>query len=287
MILTTAVSTQAVERGQTEQDTYRLVWSDEFDVDGKPDPQKWNYEKGFVRNHELQWYQPENAFCANGKLLIEGRREHKPNPDYQENSSSWKQQRKNIDYTASSLTTRGLHAWQYGRFEVKARIAAKNGLWPAIWFLGQDGNWPENGEIDLMEYYQGQILANACWGGKPKSDGGRLAEWDSVKKSVRAWGDPAWDQKFHVWRMDWDQTSISLYLDDELLNAIDLSKTLNHEGCALRNPFHQPFYLLLNLAIGGDNGGDPSDTAFPTRYEIDYVRVYQRTSFDAPSKGSR
>ena len=230
MILTTALSTQAVEPGQTEQDSYRLVWSDEFDVDGKPDPKKWTYELGLVRNHELQWYQPENAFCQNGMLVIEGRREHKPNPGYKQDGASWQSQRENIDYTAASLTTKGLHAWQYGRFEVKARIVAKNGLWPAIWFLGQDGPWPENGEIDLMEYYRGDILANACWGGKSKSGGGRAPEWDTVKKPVSALGDPAWDQKFHVWRMDWDQASIKLYVDDRLLNTIDLSKTINPEG---------------------------------------------------------
>lgn len=276
MILTTALSTQAVEPSQTEQDPYRLVWSDEFDVDGKPDPTKWTYEQGLVRNQELQWYQPDNAFCQKGVLVIEGRREHKPNPGYKKDGATWQSQRENIDYTAASLTTRGLHTWQYGRFEVKARIAAKNGLWPAIWFLGQDGAWPEKGEIDLMEYYRGDILANACWGGKPKFGGGRLPEWDTMKTPVNSLGDPAWDQKFHVWRMDWDQASIKLYVDDLLLNSIDLAKTINPEGCAVRNPFQRPFFMLLNLAIGGENGGDPSATPFPTRFEIDYVRVFQK-----------
>lgn len=252
---------------------YRLVWSDEFKADGKPDPKKWTYERGFVRNRELQWYQAENAFCKDGRLIIEGRRERKPNPGYRKGSGNWKQSRKFIEYTSACLITRGLASWKYGRFEIKARIKTQNGLWPAIWFLGLEGRWPSNGEIDLMEFYGGNILANACWGSqnrwKPK--------WDDSRKPVKSFGDPKWDQKFHVWRMDWDENSIKLYVDDILLNTIDVTRTINpNTDRGPKNPFRQPHYMLINLAIGGKAGGDPSRTEFPTRYEIEYVRVYQK-----------
>ena len=87
--------------------------------------------------------------------------------------------------------------------------------------------------------------------------------------------DPNWSDKFHVWRMDWTEERISIYLDGELLNTIDLSKTINKRGI-VGNPFNIPHFLILNLAVGGSAGGDPSDTPFPSRYEIDYVRIYQR-----------
>jgi beta-glucanase (GH16 family) len=255
---------------------YERVWAEEFDQDGRPNPENWTFEQGFVRNRELQWYQPENAFVEHGKLIIEARREQKPNPNHNPQTEDWRQNRKTIEYTSACLKTMGLHSWQYGRFEVRARIKAEAGLWPAIWFLGVDGEWPSSGEIDLMEYYRGDILANACWGTEERW----VAKWDTGKIPVASFGDPDWDEKFHVWRMDWDETSIRLYVDDQLLNTIDLAETINPTDRGPKNPFHQPHYLLLNLAIGGDNGGDPSGTDFPSRYEIDYVRVYQKRSAD-------
>lgn len=264
--------TAACAAADETPDEYRLVWADEFDTDGRPDPKNWIYEEGFKRNRELQWYQPENAVCRDGKLVIEGRRERRPNPTYREGSEDWKEERKDIEYTSSCLLTRGLHSWQYGRFEVRAKIVAQAGLWPAIWFLGVDGEWPSNGEIDLMEYYGGHVHANACWGTETRW----RAKWDSYKIPVADLGDATWDERFHVWRMDWDRDSIKLYLDDRLLNTIDLAQTVNATDRGPENPFRQPHYLLLNLAIGGHAGGDPSGTPFPTTYEVDYVRVYQK-----------
>lgn len=264
---------EAAPPEQTPVVEYQLVWSDEFETDGVPNSENWTFEDGFVRNEELQWYQPENAFCTNGHLIIEGRREQKPNPLYREGSRSWRRSRENIEYTSACLTTRGLNSWQYGRFEIRARIKTQDGLWPAIWFLGVDGEWPSNGEIDLMEFYDNSILANVCWGTSQRYVG----KWDTVKKPLASFNDPRFEERFHIWRMDWDETSIKLYLDDQLLNATDLTQTLNEDTeRGPINPFHQPQYLLLNLALGGTNGGDPSATAFPTQYEIDYVRVYQK-----------
>ncbi|SFD77886.1 glycoside hydrolase family 16 protein [Spirosoma endophyticum] len=257
---------------RTQADTtWKLVWADEFTKDGAPDPKNWKFEQGFVRNHEHQWYQPENARCKDGLLIIEGRREHRPNPTYQPNNSDWKTSRPSIDYTSSSLHTNGLHQWQYGRFDMRGRIDISPGMWPAFWTLGVSGEWPSNGEIDIMEYYRNQLLANVAWATAKRY----TAEWRSTKKPMNSFSDPEWSKKFHVWRMDWDEKAIRLYVDNQLLNEVPLSETINQDGTG-RNPFKQPHYLLLNLAIGGDNGGDPSATTFPSRFEVDYVRVYQK-----------
>lgn len=251
-----------------------LVWNDEFNNTGKPDPANWIYEKGFVRNQELQWYQQDNANCANGVLLIEGRREKLPNPGYVAGSQNWKTGREFAEYTAASIQTRGLRQFQFGRFEIRARIDTAWGSWPAIWTLGTSGSWPSGGEIDIMEFYRVKgvptILANFAWGTEKRGVG----KWDDLKKPLADFTvkDPQWTKKFHIWRMDWNKDSISLFLDDQLLNSVLLSHTVNPDGF---NPFLQPHYILLNLAIGG-NGGDPSKTMFPMKYEVDYVRVYQK-----------
>ena len=241
-------------------DEWTLVWSDEFQDDGQPNPKNWTYEHGFVRNSEYQWYQPENATCRNGLLIIEARKERKLNSFY-------------AAYTSSSLTTQGLHAWRFGRFEMRGRIDTRAGLWPAFWTLGVKGNWPGNGEIDIMEYYRGILLANAAWGTNKKN----VARWDDSRKPIASFPDADWSNQFHIWRMDWDSNRIEIYVDDMLLNEVDLNKTFN-EDREKKNPFREPHYLLLNLAIGGTSGGDPSNTQFPARFEVDYVRVYQKTN---------
>jgi len=249
---------------------YKLAWADEFDRDGRPDPANWTYEAGFVRNQELQWYQPDNARVENGLLIIEARREQRPNPNHQPDSADWKRKREFAEYTSSSLTTRGLHSWQYGRFEMCARIDTRPGMWPAFWTLGTGGGWPRNGEIDIMEFYRGMLLANAAWGAAQRGQ----AVWDDTRKPIASFDDPDWPGKFHVWRMDWDEAQIRLFVDDLLLNDVDLGRTINQDGTGV-NPFRRPHYLIVNLAIGGQ-GGDPSATGFPARYEIDYIRVYQK-----------
>lgn len=258
------------DSGQVKKmdDGYKLIWSDEFNKNGAVDTTVWQFEQGFVRNNELQWYQPQNAWCENGKLVIEARREVRTNPGYKEGSKDWREKRTGIEYTSASINTRRAKTWQYGRFEIRAKIIAKPGLWPAIWTLGESGEWPWNGEIDIMEYYKGNILANVATGTNKRWN----AKWFSTHKPVSSFK-PNWDQDFHIWRMDWDENAIKLFVDDLLLNEVNLKDANNPDGS---NPFKQPHYLLLNLAIGGDNGGDPSATTFPSRYEVDYVRVYQK-----------
>ncbi|MGH9409602.1 MAG: glycoside hydrolase family 16 protein [Vicinamibacterales bacterium] len=258
---------------QATDDGYRLVWADEFTTNGPPNPANWTYERGFVRNQELQWYQPQNARVENGRLVIEARRERVPNPDYQAGSTSWQRNRQFADYSSASVTTRGLRSFRYGRFEMRARIDTRAGLWPAFWTVGDSGRWPQGGEIDIMEFYRGLLLANVAWG---SATPGR-AVWADTRKPIASFGDPDWSARFHVWRMDWTPDAIVLSVDGAALNTVDLTKTIDADGSGI-NPFHQAHHVILNLAIGGTSGGDPSVTAFPARYEIDYVRVYQTSA---------
>jgi beta-glucanase (GH16 family) len=273
LIITALISINAFAQ-QLQPETsggYQLVWQDEFNQKGAPDSSRWQHEHGFVRNHELQWYQAENADCADGKLVIKAEHIKKPNPNYQPQSTEWRTNREFIEYTAASLNTRRSASWKYGRFVMRARIDTAAGLWPAFWTLGVDGPWPSNGEIDIMEYYRGKLLANiACGTAKPYT-----AKWYSVTKPIQEFKDAQWSRKYHVWRMDWDSTAISLFVDDRLLNRVKLDDLVNGDGTGI-NPFKQPHYILVNLALGGDNGGDPSKTSFPRSYEIDYIRVYQK-----------
>lgn len=252
---------------------YELLWAEEFDQDGKPNSEKWSCEEGFVRNNELQWYQSDNANVCDGALVIEGRKETVKNTKYKKRSKNWRTDRKNAEYTSSSIKTKDKFSFQYGVLEVRAKIDPRMGMWPAIWTLGVDQKWPANGEIDLMEFYRhegkAKILANAAWANAEKN-----AVWDSEKIAFQKFTEKEidWAEKFHIWKMDWTEEYIRIYLDDELLNEIDLSKTINSDGF---NPFHQEHYILLNLAIGA-NGGDPTGTNFPGKYAVDYVRVYQK-----------
>ncbi|HET7544921.1 MAG TPA: glycoside hydrolase family 16 protein [Polyangiaceae bacterium] len=246
---------------------YKLVWHDEFDTDGPPDPATYSFEKGFQRNEEAQWYQSANATVQGGLLVIEARKETVQNPNYT-GSGDWKTTRKTAEYTSSSLSTSGHQSFQYGHFEMRARIPTEAGMWPAWWTLGVSGEWPANGEIDIMEFYQSKLLANVACG----TDTRWQAKWDSSTKSLSSLG-ANWASEFHVWTMDWDDQNIVLSVDGQQLNTSALSSMLNADG---KSPFKQKAYMIVNLAIGGQNGGDPSKTSFPKRYEIDYLRVFQK-----------
>ena len=125
-----------------------------------------------------------------------------------------------------------------------------------------------------MEYYRGKLLANAAWG--PSS---RHVRWDTEVVPMARF--PAgWSEQFHVWRMDWSATEIRLSVDDQLLNLVGVEHS---EGESADSPFRQPHYLLLNLALGGTQGGDPAGAEFPVRYLVDYVRVYQSAGTDPDS----
>jgi len=247
-----------------------LVWSDEFDGSGPLDATKWTFEEGFKRNRELQWYQAENAFREDGYLVIEGRRENRPNPTHEPGSDDWRLGRANIEYTSASVISRDLFDWQYGRLEVRAKVTNYTGTWPAIWTLGVDCEWPSNGEVDVMENYGGDILANFAWGTNRRWN----AQWDSSHTPVPTLGE-GWTDDFHIWALHWTEGQMVITLDDAVLNTVDLNTTTNGSAaCEGQNPFRQRHYLLLNLALGGA-GGTVDDLAFPTRYLVDYVRLYQ------------
>jgi beta-glucanase (GH16 family) len=302
---TDAMSSVTHAKPDKSPENYKLVWADEFNKDGPLDPKDWAYEAGFVRNRELQWYQPENAVCKDGFLVIEARKERKPNPRYvapvaastgteesrtteaqkrpRRPASPW-QNREMIEYTSASVNTRGKHSWLYGRFEIRAKIDVRAGSWPAFWTLGIRGRWPTNGEIDIMEYYRHMVLANVAWaGGTPPVN---QITWNTKRMPLSSFPKD-WAENFHTWRMDWDENFIKLYLDGVLVNSQDLSKTINTPtrngygsgpGQVPENPFQAPAYILLNQAIGGTQGGDPSATEFPVRFIVDYVHVWQTPS---------
>jgi len=249
---------------------YKLVWSDEFNKDGMVDSTKWKFENGFVRNQEMQWYQKENAICKNGNLIITGKKEQKLNPAYIPGSTNWKTNRQFIEYTSSSVVMQKAHAFQYGRLEVSAKIDAQTGLWPAKWTVGVSGEWPSNGEVDIMEYYDNLILANYDHAEKERFK----AIWDGASISMDSLGGNDWANQFHIWTLEWDENNMKIFLDGVLLNDIDLTTTINKSDG--KNPFRQPHYLLLNLAMGGNRGGSLEMTRLPSNYYIDYVRLYQK-----------
>ena len=266
---------------------YKLVFHDEFDKDGAPDPNYWTFEEGYKRNHEAQYYTKDNTWCENGHLVIEARKEDRTDS-----------KGKVYHYTSSSMTTRGkkdgeyISAWKYGRFEVRAKLPTYTGCWPAIWTLGTDGEWPYNGEVDIMEYYPSgstELLhANVAWGSSQRW----VAQWNSKTKKLSDLiaKNPNWRDEYHVWRMDWDYDYIRLYCDGELLNETNLDRTINPRNGSIwkydnQSPYRGRYqYLLLNLALGGDNGGSLAKTPFPCQYLVDYVRIYQKEGYDPDSK---
>jgi beta-glucanase (GH16 family) len=258
---------------------WKLVWRDEFNEASCPSRSKWNLEHGFVRNGELQWYQPQNAFCHDGVLVLEARREEKRNPGYLPGSQNWKLSRRVASYTSASIASR--YSFTYGRAESLIRLDPRPGSWPAFWTLGasyrrEPKSWPATGEVDVMEYYRNLVLANVC-NPRPTRCG-----WSSTRQSLATLGGQAWADRFHLWAMDWNARRIDLLLDGKLVRRFPVA----HAARAGRgNPYvNKPAFLLLSQAIGGANGDDPTNTGFPVRLEVKYVRVYQRAHEEARAK---
>lgn len=270
---------------------YKLVFAQEFSEDGKPDPDVWQYETGYMRNSEDQYYDGDNnCYVKDGVLVIEGRYvkdDNRPNPAYQAGNSDWPSSiGENMTWTSGSMITKGTadggYTWQYGIYEVRAKVPQCEGSWPAIWSTGMQYEWPYGGEIDIMEYYGNCIHGNVCWG-----DGNRYgAHWNSATVHDDELGE-GWGDQFHIWKMIWDPEHIELWCDDIPVNNIDLDTTDNdaatgdfdHGGEC--NPFRDVRQRLwLNLALGGQNGGSLDSTPRPLRYLVDYARVYQKIGTD-------
>lgn len=235
----------------------QLVLSEEFDVDGPPNDALWSFDIGTGvngwGNNELQYYtsRSENVVVNNGQLLITARRE-----DFEGSA-----------YTSARLVTKGKFEQQYGRFEARMRLPFGQGMWPAFWMLGADidtNPWPGAGEIDIMEY-RGQeptIVLGSVHG--PGYSAG-----EAITKSYELPND-RFDTGFHIFGIEWGPDFVNYYVDDVLYNQI------TPEDVTGEWVFDKPFYLLINLAVGGSFVGSPnSETVFPQTMLVDYVRVYQ------------
>lgn len=238
---------------------YQLVWSDEFNNDGLPDSTKWNYEAGGHGwgNHELEYYTSNdsaNAIVKKGKLNITARKEVK----------------ENRSYTSARLVTKNKAAFKYGKIEVRAKLPEGRGTWPAIWMLGTNvdkAGWPACGEIDIMEHvgYEKDTIRGTV----------HTEAYNHVKGTQKGRGvfikDPY--HSFHDYAIEWTPEKIEFILDGQTYYQF-----ANEHVTAKEWPFDQPFYLILNLAIGGDWGGKMGvdDTIFPATMQVDYVRVFQK-----------
>ena len=253
---------------------WQLVWGDEFDSGSTPilpNSSNWGYEIGYVRNQEWQYYTNniQNAYCQDGFLHIEAH-EHPPGT-YP--TGSYTGQDGSI--SSASLRSRNKVEHMYGWLEIRARIDTQWGSWPAFWSLGISGEWPDNGECDIMEYYKNKLLFNVAWW--KTGDARWNARWDSVTVNLSSLP-PGWVDEFHVWSMEWDPFQVRLYMDDVLYNTWDSSQDDNGDGDTSTEGFQQPHYIIINQAIGGTAGGDASGVVYPTNYEVDWVRWYQDSS---------
>ncbi|MFT5242771.1 MAG: beta-glucanase (GH16 family) [Psychroserpens sp.] len=256
------ISSCSSDEKQTVAQFTELVMQDEFTTEGAPDSNIWGYDLGTGNddtgagwgNNELQYYtnRTENVKVENGYLLITAKKE-----SY--NGSS---------YTSARLTTKGLFDQAYGRFEARIRVPYGQGMWPAFWLLGSnidEVGWPQCGEIDIMEY-RGQeptkVLGTVHG---PGYSGGA-----SITKSYSLLND-RFDTGFHVFGIEWGPKYINYYIDDVLYNQITPADVPGEWV------FDHPFYIVINLAVGGSFVGAPnSETVFPQTMLVDYVRVYKK-----------
>lgn len=238
----------------------KLVWADEFEKAGLPDSTKWAYDVGGWGwgNNELQYYterRAENARIENGRLIIEARKD-----GYQ-----------GKNYTSARLLTQNKTTWTYGRFEVMAKLPKGVGTWPAIWMLGKNipaAGWPRCGEIDIMEhvgYDEGTVHGSV-----------HSETYNHVKGTQRTskMTVPDVASAFHLYAIDWTTDQIEFFIDDKLYYTVQKSTLGNTDA---QWPFNQPFFLILNVAVGGNWGGQKGvdENIWPQRMEVDYVRVYQ------------
>jgi beta-glucanase (GH16 family) len=256
--------------------TWQLAWSDEFDVDGEPEPSKWSANIWPARkvNDEDQAYtsRPKNMRVENGFLILEAHKE-----DYDDAA-----------YTSGRIHSSGKGDFLYGRAEVRAKLPRGKGTWPAIWMLpsdpfqyattceagtdwqgsGECNAWPNSGEIDIMEhvgYQMGHIH------GTVHNEAYYWAKWEQRKGRILI--DDV-DQNFHVYAMEWTPERIDIFVDDSHY----FTYTNENTGWEVW-PYDQPFHVILNIAVGGmwgRSGGGIDDEIFPQRMDVDYVRVYER-----------
>ena len=241
---------------------WTLTWSDEFNQpDGSArDPAKWDYALGGHGwgNQELETYtdRRENSQIVDGKLVITARRESFTGKDGIAR-----------EYTSARLLTRGKFSQQYGRFEARIKIPYGQGIWPAFWMLGESGEWPDRGEIDVMENIgnEPRIVHGTIHGPGYSGEHGIGAPF-AIKRGRFA-------DKFHVFAVEWEPHVIRFYVDKHLYNTITPAKL----PAGTKWVYDTPFFILLNVAVGGGWPGYPdATTTFPQTMQVDYVRVYKR-----------
>jgi beta-glucanase (GH16 family) len=240
---------------------WTLVWSDEFKQPNgsAPDPTKWDYALGGGGwgNQELETYtdRRENSQIVNGKLVITARKESFTGKDGIAR-----------DYTSARLLTKGKFAQQYGRFEARIKIPYGQGIWPAFWMLGESGEWPDRGEIDIMENIgkEPKLVHGTIHGPGYSGEHGIGAPFP-IKRGRFA-------DKFHVFAVEWEPGEIRFYVDKHLYKTI----TPANLPAGTKWVYDTPFYMLLNVAVGGGWPGYPDETSkFPQTMQVDYVRVYK------------
>lgn len=233
--------------------TWNLVWSDEFDS-ASISKSNWMYDTGGGGwgNGELEYYtdRPENSSISNGNLLIVARKE-----SYSGSS-----------YTSARLKTQGLKSFTYGKIEARIKLPVGQGLWPAFWLLGSDisqVNWPQCGEIDIMEHINAEanIYGTMHWDNNGYVSYGGKTTTDNVGR-------------YHIYSIEWSADAIKWFLDGNQYWEGNISNNINGT-----DEFHLPFFIILNVAVGGRWPGSPdSTTYFPNTMFVDYVRVYQPVS---------
>ncbi len=256
---------------------WQLVFFDEFTDDGEPNAMKWGYEEGFIRNREPQWYTSslENVGCSGGVLRLTARKLEKPhhNPNYRVDApeQDWKRVRKDYHYTSGSIETRGRFEFLYGKVEVRAKLPQGRGVWPAIWTLGRAGEWPNRGEIDVMEYIWDH--SQTIWSTLHFTNSAKLP---LNQRSGQYTSLEVQDDDWHLYGMEWTRDMITFTFDKVPFFSFPIERANRPDGT---NPFRQPHYLKLNLALGAGEGvnwgGILDDAILPQTFAVDYVRIYQ------------
>jgi beta-glucanase (GH16 family) len=245
-----------------------LIWSDEFNYTGLPDTSKWNYEEGFVRNGELQYYtkaRKENVRIEGGNLVIEARKEKIENPKFHPDSTRWQYARKFAEYTSGSINTRGKASFKFGRMEARIQVPHGSGMWPAFWTVGDQYRWPKSGEIDILEYFGGErpnrIESNMHY---------EVAGKHNHRQGVFETQGPP--KGFHIYAIEWFNDRVDFYFDDNRYWSFAIDVANDGDFNAYRNPHH----ILLNFALGGvPHAGSVDESLLPQKYLVDYVRVYK------------
>jgi beta-glucanase (GH16 family) len=279
-----AFAVQTVAAAQTPSLLgWKLVWSDEFNYTGHPDPSKWGYEEGYVRHNELQYYtvnRLENARVDGHNLLIELRKETPESFLPTSINDQWHR------YTSASVNTRNTASWTYGRFEIRAKMPQGKGTWPAIWFLsplrtpnvpgppqprGPDGKEAGGGASrgpNSGESSQGEIDLMESWGSRPNLTAVHIHGSKGSNPHTTVPVDDMY-HKFHVYALEWYPDHMDFFLDDKKILTYMKDSSI---GWA----FDHPMYLIMNIACGGPDEPAPDDSNLPQFMTVDYVRVYQK-----------